>query len=421
MRKYEMNRRMARRVLMFGWEFPPHNSGGLGVACQGIVKALSKQENEITLVLPRRLDVQSSHAEIVFAETEGKPGIVINSPLLPYMDSATYEELGEEGRKMYGSSLIEEVLRYAALSESLISGKQFDVIYAHDWLTFPAALRAKEITGKPLVVHVHSTEFDRSGGFVNTRSQIYRIEKEGMEAADRIIVLSHYMKSIVEQTFNISPDKIDVVHNGIDEDTTPQPGEGRSQLSSLKENGYSLVLFLGRITMQKGLDHLLRAAQLVVRQNPKVLFLVSGSGDMERRMMEFSAELGIAQNVLFTGFVRGKDQYESFRLADVFVMPSISEPFGLAALEAMNIGTPVIVSKQAGVAEAIQHALKVDFWDVQELANKILSTVAHPELRETLAQNGSAEVRTLTWSKAGNSINRIFNSVTSPMRFLGVH
>jgi glycosyltransferase involved in cell wall biosynthesis len=403
---------------MFGWEFPPHNSGGLGVACQGIVRALAQLGDDITLVLPRKLNVSTPYARILFADY-GVQGRVINSVLTPYLTAAQYTSYGLSGRPIYGANLVDEVLRYAEAAQPIAEEKEYDVIYAHDWLAFPAGLMAKRVTGKPLVVHVHSTEYDRCGGPRGFNQNVYEIEKKGMEEADRIIALSHYMKSIIVQYYGIPAGKIEVIHNGIDEETMPTPGNSRSQLSSLKEAGHSLVLFLGRITLQKGLDHLLRAARLVVEHDNKVLFLVSGSGDMERRMMEYAAELGIANNVLFTGFLRGPEQYEAFRLADLFVMPSVSEPFGIAALEAMRLGTPVIMSKQSGVSEAVQNALKVDFWDTEELANMILTMVHHYPLRSTLAENGSAEVQNLTWTRAARSINTVLLSFTMGASAMG--
>lgn len=399
------------RVLMFGWEFPPHNSGGLGVACKGIVRALAERGERITFVLPRKVSVTTPYASIVFAE---KPESVvlrtIDSPLAPYMTSRSYAEYGAAA-SLYGPTLFDEVLRYAECAISVADEEVADVLYAHDWLSFPAGLAAKRRTGKPLVVHVHSTEFDRCGGRNGINPTVYDIEKQGMEGADHVIVLSQFMHDIVTREYGISPSKISIVYNGIDEDTTPTPGPHKSQLAALRESGYSIVLFLGRITLQKGLDHLLRAAKKVLKHNRKVLFLVSGSGDMERRMMEFAAESNISENVLFTGFLRGPEQFEAYRTADVFVMPSVSEPFGIAALEAMKVGTPVILSKQSGVSEAVRHALKVDFWDTDELAHKILSSLAHPALRTEIASNARREVESLTWTRTGEQIDAIIRGL----------
>ena len=405
---------MSTKILMFGWEFPPHNSGGLGVACQGIVRSLSKLDTQITFVLPRKVSVTSPFADFAFAEysavCEGVEGVAINSSLSPYLTTQSYQP-GEDGKAIYGANLIAEVRRYALRAREIMKAREYDVIYAHDWLSFPAGILAKKITGKPLIVHVHSTEFDRCGGPSGVNPEVYQIEWEGMHAADRIVALSQFMKNILVLRYGMPAEKIDIVHNGIDEETTPRTNGGRSQLASLKKAGYSIVLFLGRITLQKGLDHLLRAAARVVKHDPNVLFLVSGSGDMERRMMEYAAELDIARNVLFSGFLRGSEQHEAYLLADLFVMPSVSEPFGIAALEAMKLGTPVLVSNQSGVAEAIQHALKADFWDVDDLANKILAVVAHPTLRSTLSHNGSGEVEYITWDKSATKINQVIHRV----------
>ncbi len=403
---------------MFGWEFPPHNSGGLGVACQGIVRALAKEGTQVTFVLPRKMQAASDFARILFAgegEEENVTWRTIHSSLVPYVTAESYAERvfslqPRSSPPVYGTSLIEEVFRYAFHAKSIAQKEEYDVIYAHDWLSFPAGIEAKIFSKKQLIVHVHSTEFDRCGGAKGVNPEVYAIEKMGMEFADKVIVVSQFTKNIIVLNYGIPSEKVEVVHNGIDEETVPKPGNGFSKLSALKDAGYSVVLFLGRITLQKGLDHLLRAAQKVVRDNPKVVFLVSGSGDMERQMMQYAAELGIAHNVLFTGFLRGADQYDAYRLADLFVMPSVSEPFGITALEAMKLGTPVLVSKQSGVSEAVQHVLKVDFWDTEDLAHKILSTIAYAPLRSTLTLNGLREAERLTWQNAVGKINRVIEN-----------
>lgn len=413
MRKWEAYCAMRARILMFGWEFPPHNSGGLGVACQGIVRALSAYDVDITFVLPKRLPASTPYARIMFAETEGHiVGRAINSNLTPYVNAATYQGRSVEGQSIYGANLFEEVRRYAELSRGIAQEGQYDVIYAHDWLSFLSGIEAKKITGKPLIAHIHSTEFDRSGS-QGVNQEVYDIERAGMEAADTVIAVSQFTKNIVVSKYGIPAEKVQVVYNGIDDETMPRPGQRRLQLQSLKDAGYSLVLFLGRITMQKGPDHLLRAAQKVIQHNPRVAFLMCGSGDMERRMMEYAAELGISQNVFFSGFLRGPDQYEAYKLADLFVMPSISEPFGITVLEAMKLQTPVLVSKQSGVSEVVAHALKVDFWDTEEFANKVLCAITHKPLRETLSQNGTVEADRLTWNRAANKINHIVHQFTT--------
>jgi glycosyltransferase involved in cell wall biosynthesis len=403
---------MRARILMFGWEFPPHNSGGLGVACQGLVRALSKQGVGVTFVLPRKFSTDFPYARIVFAEVDGVPTRVINSPLVGYVTSDLYGTLaGTEAQGMYGSNLIQEVLRYAQLARRLASNESFDVIYAHDWLAFPAGIEAKRLTGKPLIVHVHATEFDRCGGPAGVNRDVYEIERAGMEAADRVIAVSELTKRTIVTHYGIPEDKVRVVYNGIDDDTAPQAGGGRMQLAAMKDAGYSLVLFLGRITLQKGPDYFLRAAKRVLDENPNVIFIMSGSGDMERQIMEMSAQLDISQNVFFSGFLRGSELYEAYRLADLFVMPSVSEPFGIAALEAMKTGTPVLISKQSGVSEVVRHALKADFWDVDEMANQILSVVSYPPLSKTLSEHAAREAQHLSWANAADKINHIVHEL----------
>ena len=407
---------MQRRVLMFGWEFPPHNSGGLGVACMGLVRGLSRQGIKVTFVLPKKIPAETPFARIVFAGMEEVDVHAINSFLTPYMGSGTSTSSSKASmmlNPLYGADMLTEVFRYAALSRAIAQKEDYDVIYAHDWLSFPAGIEAKLISGKPFIAHIHSTEFDRCGGAAGVNPHVYAIEKHGMEIADKVVVVSHFTKNIIVKNYGIPAEKVVVVHNGIDDDMLPSAGNGRSQLSSLKEAGYSIVLFLGRITLQKGLDHLLRAAKQVLQAKKEVVFLVSGSGDMQKQMMEFAAELKIAENVLFTGFLRGPEQNEAFRLADLFVMPSVSEPFGIVALEAMKLGTPVLVSKQSGVSEVVSHALKADFWDADELANQILSALAYPSLRSTLIENGHHEADHLSWEKAAGKINHILGTLPS--------
>jgi glycogen(starch) synthase len=256
-------------------------------------------------------------------------------------------------------------------------------------------------------VHVHATEFDRCGGPLGINKDVYEIEKEGMEMADRIIAVSQFTKDIIVRHYGIPEGKVKVVHNGIDEVTEPQGAMRRLRLASLKASGYSIVLFLGRITLQKGPDYFLRAAKSVLTREPKVVFLLSGSGDMEREMMDLAASLGISDRVLFTGFLTGPDRHEVYAAADLFIMPSVSEPFGITALEAMKTGAPVLVSKQSGVAEAVNHALKADFWDVDEMTNKILSVIKHKGLRQSLSENGRREVAGLTWEDAAGKVENV--------------
>jgi len=396
---------MKTRVLMFGWEFPPHNSGGLGVACQGLTRAMAARGIEIVFVMPKKLDVHASWARFVFADT-GVEARAVNSVLKPYVTGQVYARAMHDAA-IYGASLLSEVRRYALLGGQIAKEEQFDVIYAHDWLSFGAGVEAKRVSGKPLIVHVHATEFDRCGGPSGVNKDVYDLEKEGMEAADRVIAVSQFTKDIIMRYYGIPEAKIKVVHNGIDETTEPTGAAGRLRLASLKASGYSIVLFLGRITLQKGPDYFLRAARSVLARDPKVVFLLSGSGDMERQMMDLAASLGISDRVLFTGFLTGADRHEVYAAADLFIMPSVSEPFGITALEAMKTGTPVLVSKQSGVAEAVTHALKADFWDVDEMTNMILGVIRHKGLKQSLSENGKREVSSITWEDAAGKVENV--------------
>lgn len=292
----------------------------------------------------------------------------------------------------YGGDLFGDAERYAGLAAALGAHERFDVIHAHDWLTYPAGLALRALTGKPLVVHIHATEFDRSGEHVN--QGVYDLERAGLVGADRVIAVSRLTKAVVHKRYGVPDEKIDVVYNGVDQDDV-QPSSGASI-----EGDDKIVLFLGRITMQKGPEYFVRAAKRVLEKDDKVKFVVAGSGDMAVRMIEEAAALGIGHKVLFTGFLRGRDVDRVFRMADCYVMPSVSEPFGIAPLEAMRNDVPVIVSKQSGVSEVLTHALKVDFWDTDEMANKIVAVLRYPPLGQTLREHGRFELRGLSWNGA---------------------
>ena len=392
------------KVLMYGWEFPPHHSGGLGVACEGLTRALASRGYDITFVMPKKLDVGAPWARFLFME--GVAVKAVDSSLSAYATSRGYSEAGHD-LGIYAPDLFGEVKRYALKGGELAHTEQFDIIYAHDWLSFGAGMEAKRISGKPLIVHVHATEFDRCGGRMGMNAEVYAIEHEGMMMADRVVAVSEYTKRIIVREYGIPEDKIRVVHNGIDETTGIGEINSRLRLATLKSSGYSIVLFLGRITLQKGPDYFLRAAREVLSRESRVVFFLSGSGDMERQVMDMAAALGISDRVLFTGFLRGHDRTEIYKAADLFVMPSVSEPFGITALEAMKSGTPVLLSKQSGAAEAVRHALKVDFWDVDEMANKILGVIRHKGLKESLSENGKDEASKHTWDAAALKVENI--------------
>jgi glycogen synthase len=311
-------------------------------------------------------------------------------------------------RSDYHGDVVGDAERYARLVVSLCRGAAFDVIHAHDWMTYPAAMALAQVSGRPMVAHIHSTEFDRSGEHVHQR--VYDIERRGMHAAIRVLAVSNYTKTVCTSRYGLDAEKVDVVYNGIDQGG-PQPGDDDNIESKDK-----IVLFLGRITMQKGPEYFVAAAKKVLERMENVKFIVAGSGDMARRMIELAAEMGIGHKVLFTGFLRGKDVARVFRMADCYVMPSVSEPFGIAPLEAMSHDVPVIISKQSGVSEVLTHALKVDFWDVNEMANKILAVLRHPPLSQTLREHGKFELRRLTWDGAAAQCVEIYHRAAESMR-----
>jgi glycosyltransferase involved in cell wall biosynthesis len=408
---------------MFGWEFPPCNSGGLGVACYGLTRALARLGLKITFVLPKNLGAASDIINIKHADAvDYSKDAQINKKelavfLYPYLNEKEYKDkidwlhlLNNLDHIPFASDLISEVMRYAALSRKIAKEENFDIIHAHDWLAFPAGQAAQNISGKKLILHAHSTEFDRTAnGALN--ETVYEIEKQGFRQADQVVAVSNHTKAIINQKYGIKNDKISVVHNGIDEDFISPAKEAVNALYNLKKNGNKLVLSLGRITIQKGLDHLLRAAKHVIDLDRRVFFLFAGSGEMERQLMHQAAELGISDNILFCGWLRGEDITRAYRAADLFIMPSVSEPFGLTALESMAYNTPVIVSKQSGVSEAIEHALKVDFWDDEEIANKIISVLAYKELGLNLCKNAKEEIKKINWAEAAKKCLNLYNNL----------
>jgi len=395
---------------MFGWEFPPINSGGLGTACYGLTKALNKENVDITFVVPQgEQSNSSSHLNLLalnkLEDDSTYKSIKIKkiaSILKPYISSQDYKRIKRKGdhfSTLYGNNLHEEVQRYAEITKKIAEQSNCDVIHAHDWLTFPAAIKAKEETNKPLVVHIHATEFDRTADHPD--QIIYDIEKEGMKRADKIIAVSNFTKQKIIEHYGIPADKIAVVHNAV---------EHKSRIHNIhnihKKSHEKIVLFLGRLTVQKGADYFLYAAEKVLKINPNVLFVIAGSGDMESQIIEKAAELNIANKVVFTGFLTGKDVDKMYSLADLYVMPSVSEPFGITTLEALSNDTPVLISKQSGVSEVLHHALKVDFWDINQMANKILAVLQYPELYYNLKINGKKEVIRFNWQiPAGKCID----------------
>ena len=426
---------MKTRVLMFGWEFPPHIAGGLGTACLGLTRGLAKQGVEVLFVMPKASgDEDQSSAKIINAsdvETlheypqidkywENISFMEIGSNLIPYMDPEEFKrEVTEtiEGEKLgnkigfknkyqfsgkYGANLMEEVSRYALVAATIATQHDFDVIHAHDWLTYAAGIAAKRVSGKPLVVHVHATEFDRSGENVNRI--VYNLERQGMWAADRVVTVSNLTRDIVINRYHINPDKVFTVHNAVDF----QSYENMEVNRGVKEK---VVTFLGRITYQKGPEYFIEAANKVLKRYPNVRFVMAGSGDLMNRSIRRVAKLKIATKFHFTGFLRGQDVQKMFAYSDVYVMPSVSEPFGISPLEAMRSGVPTIISKQSGVAEVLKHAIKVDFWDVDAMADAIYGLLAYPGLAKFASQYGLNEVNTLKWENAAFKLKQIYEEV----------
>jgi glycosyltransferase involved in cell wall biosynthesis len=454
---------------MLGWEFPPHISGGLGTACKGLTEGLASQGVEILFVVPRLYgDEDPTKARLIGcadvvpsapaaaqapapdAATGPAPRspaprsaarralevVAVASPLAPYQTPEAYRESAspprEEPRPLgllagqtravarllgemlpgerraqrfsgqYGSDLMSEVARYAHVVADLARGERFDVVHAHDWLTFPAGLCAAEASGRPLVAHVHACEYDRSGEHPNR--EIREIERLGLAGADRVIAVSHYTASILAARYGVDERKLRVVHNA----TLHRPrtrGKGRKAIDE------RIVLFLGRVTFQKGPDYFLEMARRVVDVVPQVKFVIAGTGDMLAPLIERAAAMGLARHVHFTGFLHGAAVERMYSMADVYVMPSVSEPFGIAALEALALDVPVILSRQSGVAEVLPHMLKSDFWDVEDLASKLIALLRHPSLRESVVRAGRAELDRIQWTQRGALVRQIYEEL----------
>ena len=419
---------------MFGWEFPPHITGGLGTACFGMTKGLAKNGVDVLFVVPKahgdedETNVRLLNASDVTVNIDNEKDrsywdrvqyMEIGSNIIPYVGPERFEQLVEEQRATshfqspvfmpryefsgkYGANLMEEVSRYALIGSSLAleHKDEFDVIHAHDWLTYSAGIAAKETTGKPLVVHMHATEFDRSGENINTL--VYSIERRGMEAADIVITVSDLTRKIVVEKYGINPDKVITVHNAVEPNDKKR---SEYETCGLKNK---VVTFLGRITYQKGPEYFVEAAHKILQYDPTIHFVMAGTGDLLPKMIRRVAQLKMGANFHFTGFLRGADVDKMFQLSDVFVMPSVSEPFGIAPLEAMRSNVPVIISKQSGVAEVLDYAVKVDYWDVDAMADAIYGLVNYPALSKMFAEKGLEEVISLKWNDAAAKIKRVY-------------
>lgn len=427
---------------MFGWEFPPHIAGGLDTACYGMTRGLARNGVEVVFVMPRAYGdedqrfvrvVNASDVETIgtrdheFSEEllEKVSFIHIDSNMLPYISpeeyAAYHDEFVRSGRThewtdvwkqrytfsgKYGANLMEEVARYAMVAAQVAKDLegQFDVIHAHDWLTYFAGIAAKRVSGKPLVVHMHATEFDRSGENINRR--VYAIEKAGMQAADRVIAVSELTRRIVIGKYGIPADKVVTVHNAVRFGESEEAAPERA----VKDK---VVTFLGRITYQKGPDYFVEAAAKVLQRVSDVRFVMAGSGDLMNHVVRRVAQLGIADRFHFTGFLKGGEVQRMFRLSDVYVMPSVSEPFGISPLEAMRSGVPVIISRQSGVAEVLDYAIKVNYWDVDALADAIYGLLTYPALGRMFASKGLEEVTGLKWTNAAAKIKTVYETVVA--------
>jgi glycosyltransferase involved in cell wall biosynthesis len=391
------NRRLNEmlKVLMLGWELPPLISGGLGIACGGLFRALKHEGVDVTFVVP--WTVQGSSYE--FATVVGALGTVQSNEAAMVTSLQSYAS--SYGGNLYSENILEEATRFTEIATQIGQEKAFDIVHAHDWMTYRAGVSLQQALHKPLVVHVHSIEHDRVPG--NPSPQICALEKEGLVAADQIIAVSRYTRQRIAENYGISPCGVKVIHNGIDKNTRfttkLNPSEPRPKM----------VLFVGRLTAQKGPQYFLLAAKRVLQSNPDLRFLVVGDGDMRCHLEKMAEELGIADKVLFAGFLSQFDLSRVYTLASVCVMTSISEPFGLVALEAIQHGVPVIVPRHAGVTEVVRHCLRVDYWDIDKIAEDILAVVNnHSSLDEELARNAAREVAKLTWEKAAKKLITVY-------------
>jgi len=422
---------------MFGWEFPPHISGGLGTASYGLTKGMAAIDDmEVIFVVPKawgdedqsivRLiganKVPVAYKQIYYKGTR-RPieKIEVFSKIVPYTDPDDYWKIvssESSGQRLiiqtnhkgmidfsgkYENNLLDEIYKYSVIASVIAEENEFDIIHAHDWLTYPAGIAAMEVSGKPLVIHVHATDFDRSGGNVNP--EVYRIEKAGMDSAVKIITVSNLTRDIVINKYNIHPDKVETVYNAVEH------LDFQGDLDVKKGFDEKVVTFLGRITLQKGPEYFIEAAYKVLKMMSNVRFVMAGSGDMMERMMRRAASLKITDRFHFTGFLRGKDVFTMLAFSDVYIMPSVSEPFGISPLEAMQSSVPVIISKQSGVAEILTHAVKTDFWDIDAMADAIYGILNYPALSTMFIRNGKEEVIRLKWDNSARHVKDIYERV----------
>lgn len=412
---------------MFGWEFPPHILGGLGTASYGLTKGMAQQNDmSIDFVIPKAHGdednsflniIGANYVPVVFRNIDDeyvKNKVQSDGNAKNYFDFrnniyANFEYIHTndigciEFSGIYPNNLLEEINNYSIVAGVIARTKEFDIIHSHDWLTYPAGIHTKKITGKPLIVHVHATDFDRSRGNVNP--DVFRIEMDGMNNADHIITVSELTRKTVIEKYNQSPDKVTTVHNAV----TPLP-ENILSIPNKKGVKDKIVTFLGRITMQKGPEYFVEAAAKVLKRTDNVRFVMAGSGDMMNQMIDLVARYNISDRFHFTGFMKGEQVYEVFKSSDVYIMPSVSEPFGISPLEAMQCGIPSIISKQSGCAEILKYAIKTDYWDIDAMADAIYGLITYDEMHKFFKEEGLKEVNSITWQDAGMKVRHIYNN-----------
>lgn len=397
---------------MLGWELPPHNSGGLGVACYHLSKALAIQGATIDFVLP--YTAHHPDASFMNIHSATRLGPLERNGLGAYDSQSTTTIEANELGDMRGVQQ-----HYVRFVEKIVQTKIPDAIHAHDWLTLEAGMRAKELTGAPLIAHVHATEFDRAGGALSGNPLVHEIEYNGLMMADRVIAVSNITKKLIVERYNIPADKVEVVYNAIDQTSFGAYDYDRrtyKYLETLKHEGFTVVAALTRFTVQKGLTHFIKAAARACEKYDKLVFLLAGDGEQRDELIRLSADLGIADKVFFTGFVRGRQWRDAYSVADVFVMSSVSEPFGLAALEAAHYNSALIVTKQSGVGEILQNIFRYDYWDIDVLADQIVGIAASPSLAASLKQNVRHEYARLSWNDVASTCMQLYTKVGGRLR-----
>lgn len=400
------------KVLTFGWDFPPSRNGGLGVACHGLTRELFEQGVEVIFVLPKKQETIGT-PKFIFAGAEHKTTVIeVNSAIQPYHSGSSQvtSVIGyhTDGTPRYATrSMLEEVHLFALQAAHIARTQQFDIIHAHDWTSYLAGVAAKRVSGKPLILHVHATSFDQAAGN-SVDPSIFRIEQDAFNTADSVVAVSEFTRRIIIEKHRIAPEKVVVVHNGCD---TFTPIVYEPTLRELKAQGKKIVLYHGRITIQKGVDYFIKAARRVVDVDPSIVFVISGWGDMQNQIIRMVGEMGLSGHVIFAGALWEEERDRMYQTADLVVMPSVSEPFGLVPLEALQHGTPSLISKQSGVAEVLTHVLKVDFWDVDAMANHILAAMRYDVLRTQLATHGRQEINRLSWAGAAKKVVALYKNL----------